>query len=120
MDAVTLSLTYLIRYDNISVMKLYIFSQKERVQYEESIVPDFRTYDLSGSVCLRIEDKLFSGDTLFEGSCGRTDLPGGSWSQILQSLKRLAALEGNYWVRSGHGPDSTLADEKKWNPYMRG
>ena len=73
-----------------------------------------------GSVCLLAGDTLFSGDTLFQGSCGRTDLPGGSWSQILQSLKRLAALEGNYWVRSGHGPDSTLADEKKWNPYMRG
>ena len=72
-----------------------------------------------GSVCLLVQDVLFSGDTLFAGSCGRTDLPGGDWATITKSLKRLAALEGNFWVYSGHGPTSTLRDEKKYNPYMR-
>lgn len=72
-----------------------------------------------GSVCLVTEDTMFSGDTLFAGSCGRTDLPGGSWSQICASLQRLAALETNYKVYPGHGPASTLAAEKIYNPYMR-
>ena len=72
-----------------------------------------------GSVCLLVETALFSGDTLFQGSCGRTDLPGGDWSTILNSLKRLASIEGNLWVFSGHGGSTTLRDEKRYNPYMR-
>ena len=72
-----------------------------------------------GSVCLLVDEHIFSGDTLFAGSCGRTDLPGGSWGTILKSLKRLASIEGNYWVHPGHGGSSTLRDEKKYNPYMR-
>ena len=71
-----------------------------------------------GSVCLLCETSIFSGDTLFQGSCGRTDLPGGDWATILKSLKRLAAIEGNFWVFSGHGGSTTLRDEKKYNPYM--
>lgn len=72
-----------------------------------------------GSVCLLVENTIFAGDTLFQGSCGRTDLPGGDWATICKSLKRLASLEGNFWVFSGHGPSTTLRDEKKYNPYMR-
>ena len=72
-----------------------------------------------GSVCLLVENTIFSGDTLFQGSCGRTDLPGGDWATITKSLRRLAALEGNFWVYSGHGGSTTLRDEKKYNPYMR-
>ena len=72
-----------------------------------------------GSVCLLVDEHIFSGDTLFAGSCGRTDLPGGSWGTILKSLKQLASIEGNYWVHPGHGGSSTLRDEKKYNPYMR-
>ena len=71
-----------------------------------------------GSVCLLTDTAIFSGDTLFQGSCGRTDLPGGDWATIGKSLKRLAALEGNFWVYPGHGPSTTLRDEKKYNPYM--
>ena len=72
-----------------------------------------------GSVCLVTQNAMFSGDTLFQGSCGRTDLPGGDWATIGKSLARLAALEGNFWVYPGHGPSTTLRDEKKYNPYMR-
>ena len=72
-----------------------------------------------GSVCLLADTHIFSGDTLFAGSCGRTDLPGGSWPTILKSLGRLKALEGNFWVYPGHGSASTLRDEKKYNPYLR-
>ena len=72
-----------------------------------------------GSVCLLTEDAMFSGDTLFAGSCGRTDLPGGNWATILKSLRRLSALETNYWVYPGHGESTTLAEEKRYNPYLR-
>lgn len=72
-----------------------------------------------GSVCLVVGDALFSGDTLFAGSCGRTDLPGGNWATIHASLRRLASIEANLAVYPGHGGSSTLADEKKYNPYIR-
>ena len=73
-----------------------------------------------GSVCLITGDSMFSGDTLFEGSCGRTDLPGGDWAVILQSLKRLKEMTKDYKVYPGHGCATTLADEQMYNPYMRG
>lgn len=72
-----------------------------------------------GSVCLIVENYLFSGDTLFAGSRGRTDLPGGSTRAILESLRRLAALPQDYSVHPGHGESTTLAWEKQYNPYMR-
>ena len=71
-----------------------------------------------GSVCLLIDDTLFSGDTLFAGSCGRTDLPGGSWTDMQASLKRLSQIEANLWVLPGHGESTMLASEKKYNPYL--
>ena len=71
-----------------------------------------------GSVCLVCQNTMFSGDTLFEGSCGRTDI-GGSWPQIQASLARLAKLETDYIVYPGHGGSTTLAAEKRYNPYMR-
>ena len=72
-----------------------------------------------GSVCLMVEHSIFSGDTLFAGSCGRTDLPGGDWATILRSLRRLASIEANFWVYPGHGESTTLAEEKRYNPYFR-
>ena len=72
-----------------------------------------------GSVCLQCEDTIFSGDTLFWGSCGRTDLPGGSWATIQKSLKRLAAISGEFKVYPGHGDSTQLSFERKMNPYMQ-
>lgn len=72
-----------------------------------------------GSVCLIIGDAMFSGDTLFARSCGRTDLPGGDWATIQNSLRRLAALPADYRVFPGHAEPTTLAQEKQFNPYMR-
>lgn len=70
-----------------------------------------------GSVCLRCGETLFTGDTLFAGSCGRTDL-GGSWAQLSQSLARLSALKGDFTVYPGHGESTTLQKERESNPYM--
>lgn len=72
-----------------------------------------------GSVTLKVADVLFCGDTLFAGSCGRTDLPGGSYDQIMASLKRLGELEGDYHVCPGHDITSTLERERKTNPFLR-
>ena len=72
-----------------------------------------------GSVTLRVEDVLFSGDTLFRGSCGRTDFPGGSFGDMQRSLKRLADLPGDYRVYPGHEGSSTLDYERKYNPFMQ-
>ncbi len=72
-----------------------------------------------GSVCLIADDVLFSGDTLFQGSCGRTDFPGGSWGQMCESLKRLYDLPGDYTVLSGHTGSTTLERERKTNAFMK-
>lgn len=71
-----------------------------------------------GSVCYRIGDILFAGDTLFAGSCGRTDFVGGSMGQILQSLKRLAGLEGDLRVCPGHDRLTSLDVERANNPFV--
>ena len=71
-----------------------------------------------GSICFFCGDALFSGDTLFQGSCGRTDLQTGDWGQMMESLKRLRDLPGEYNVFPGHGPATTLAEERRSNPYM--
>lgn len=72
-----------------------------------------------GSVCYRCEDVIFTGDTLFAGACGRTDLPGGDAQWLRRSLARLAALEADPTVYPGHGESSSLAREKRYNPYLR-
>ena len=72
-----------------------------------------------GSVCLLWKDQMFSGDTLFEGSCGRVDLPGGNPTQMMASLRRLASLQADYHIHPGHGGSTTLAQEKRYNPYLR-
>ena len=73
-----------------------------------------------GGVCLLCGDYMFSGDTLFAGTCGRTDLPGSSYKDMWASLARLASLDKDYKVLPGHGESSTLFMEKRLNPYLQG
>jgi len=73
----------------------------------------------SGSICLLTEGKVFTGDTLFAGSVGRTDLPGGSWAKLMESLKtRLCSLDDEVEVYPGHGPPTTMGQEKRTNPFL--
>ena len=72
-----------------------------------------------GSLTLMCESALFTGDTLFRDSCGRTDLEGGNMDTLLMSLRRLAALEGDYEVYPGHMEASTLDRERRFNYYVR-
>ena len=76
-----------------------------------------------GSCCWLCEGVLVSGDTLFAGSAGRTDLPGGDWETLMRSLRRLAddpALPDELRVLPGHGAFTTLGLERAQNPYMKG
>ena len=72
-----------------------------------------------GSVTLRCGGALFTGDTLFAGSCGRTDFDGGSAEQMRASLRRLGQLPGDLSVYPGHGESSTLSYERRQNLYLR-
>ena len=79
--------------------------------------PGDKAYDEGDT--LRCEDALFTGDTLFKGSCGRTDLPGGDMEQELSSLRRICELPGDYEVYPGHMDPSTLEREREFNYYCR-
>jgi hydroxyacylglutathione hydrolase len=75
-----------------------------------------------GSICLYFprEKKLIAGDTLFAGSIGRTDLPGGSFKKIVESLKeKLLALPDDTMVVPGHGPATTIGQERESNPFLK-
>ena len=72
-----------------------------------------------GSVCLICGGALFTGDTLFRGSCGRADLPGGSMREEMRSLKKICELEGDYEVYPGHMDRSSLERERRFNHYCR-
>ena len=72
-----------------------------------------------GSVCFLCDNDLFSGDTLFAGSCGRTDLPGGDTRAMRISLRRLAGLDRPVTIYPGHGPATTLRQERLSNAFLR-
>ena len=75
-----------------------------------------------GSICLHFPDHhlLLAGDTLFAGSIGRTDLPGGDGQQILRSLReRLLVLPDSTRVVPGHGPETTIGEERQSNPFLQ-
>lgn len=77
-----------------------------------------------GSVCYLFEavetgeKVMFSGDMLFKGSIGRYDMPGSDFNEMLESVKKLSALSGDITVYPGHGPSTSLLDEKRMNPYF--
>lgn len=72
----------------------------------------------AGSMCIGVGDMLFTGDTLFAGSIGRTDLPTGSFDEISKSLVKLASMNENLTILPGHGPSSTIGQEKRTNPFL--
>ena len=76
-----------------------------------------------GAQCILFGDKIITGDTLFVGACGRCDLPGGNEKKLMQSLKRLASLDGALKVFPGHAygdaDSSTIEHERRTNPFMK-
>lgn len=73
-----------------------------------------------GSVCFIIDDCIFAGDTVFRGSAGRTDLYSGDFREQEQSIIKLSKLKGMFKLYCGHGADSTLEEEKNFNPFFAG
>lgn len=74
-----------------------------------------------GGICLVGHGVAFTGDTLFNYGIGRTDFPGGSYDQLMNSIAtRLMSLSDETVVYSGHGPESTIGDERRGNPWLRG
>jgi len=73
-----------------------------------------------GGISLLGENVVFTGDTLFAGSIGRTDFPGASFEEIMQSIKtKLVTLPDQFKAYPGHGPPTTIGEEKKHNPFLR-
>ena len=72
-----------------------------------------------GSVCLICGDVMFTGDTLFHSSCGRTDLPGGDMDKLMDTLRKLYRLEGEYEIYPGHMDPTSLDKERHFNYYLR-
>lgn len=93
----------------------------EKLQFDELTFTVIATPGHTpGSVCLRCGDLLFTGDTLFCGDIGRTDLAGGSYTQIQQSLKKLCQqVQDDPQVLPGHEMFSTMEAERRHNPYLR-
>jgi len=72
-----------------------------------------------GGISIYTEGHLFSGDTLFAGSIGRTDLPGGDYETLISTIrKKLFTLDDKVIVHPGHGPDTKIGDEKSYNPFV--
>ena len=120
---------------------MYIFSKENRSVFGGVYIPEFEIYKTltdgervtlggiefevistpghtAGGVCYIAEDCLFSGDTLFRGGIGRSDLPGGNFKELKNSLKKLLSLDKNFKVYCGHGEDTTLDYERKHNTYV--
>ena len=96
------------------------YDEGDTVQVGGLTIQDLATPGHSlGSVTLLVEDAMFSGDTLFSGSCGRSDFYGGDQNTLLASLARLGRLEGEYRVLPGHMDASTLSAERSFNPALR-
>lgn len=72
-----------------------------------------------GSMCIKIDKHMLTGDTLFAGSIGRTDFYGGDYKKMEKSLKKLEKHDGDITIYPGHGPNSNLKIEKMTNPFMR-
>lgn len=124
-------------YENIEEMVLHTFGIRLKVNDMPALVAHLKEGDIvsfgntelkvlstpghsQGCLCFYSEKEktLFSGDTLFCGSMGRTDLQGGSMSEIMKSLRRLITLPEDTKVLCGHGPSTTIAYEKKYNMYL--
>lgn len=95
-------------------------NDNDGIPFSDSIIKVIETPGHTlGSVCYLFNNYLFAGDTLFNGSIGRTDFPESDHSLMIESLKKLKELDDEIYVLSGHGPESQMSYEKISNPYLR-
>lgn len=108
------------KFDVANTDEVWFYSEGDKIEVGGLTFTVMETPGHSeGSVTLICEDALFTGDTLFRDSCGRTDFEGGSMEVLLGSLRRLHNLEGDYEVYPGHADSTTLDRERRFNYYMR-
>lgn len=104
----------------IQVSDLNFYGEGDRITFGDVTLRVFHTPGHSeGSVTLRCGNLLFCGDTLFAGTCGRTDFPGGSMAKMMASLRRLGKMDGDMRICPGHMGFSTVGAERARNPYLR-
>lgn len=98
----------------------YLLKDNEQLQVGTLAVKVLETPGHTpGGISLEIAEALFTGDTLFAGSIGRTDLPGGSYRQIIGSIKsKLLVYPDSTEIFPGHGPSSTIGNERRYNPFL--
>ncbi len=99
-----------------------VLSDEQKIEFGTSVIKVLHTPGHTlGGVCFLIGKHLFSGDTLFDMSVGRTDLPGGSHAKLMNSIKsKLMNLPDDLLVYPGHGNSTTLGVQKKRNPFLQG
>ncbi|MBI1387462.1 MAG: MBL fold metallo-hydrolase [bacterium] len=97
-----------------------ILQDGDKIEFEEWTLAVLHTPGHSpGGVSFFVEDRLFSGDALFKGSIGRSDLPGASHETLMASLRdKLMTLPDEVVVYPGHGPNTTIGDERRENPFL--
>ncbi|MGL4991182.1 MAG: MBL fold metallo-hydrolase [Sarcina sp.] len=100
----------------------FYLKDKESIKFSKSIIKVLETPGHTpGGVCFLVDDMLITGDTLFNGSIGRTDFTGGNFDTLISSIKtQLVVLDDNIKVFPGHGPSTSIALEKRQNPYLLG
>jgi glyoxylase-like metal-dependent hydrolase (beta-lactamase superfamily II) len=92
----------------------------DTIQFGDVILTVMNTPGHSpGSICLLTDRLVFTGDTLFAGGIGRTDFPGGSSCDIRSSLQKLLRLSDSFTVYPGHGPATSIAEERRFNPFLQ-
>lgn len=94
----------------------------DRIQFGENVLEVLHTPGHTpGGISLVTDKMIFTGDTIFCGSVGRTDLPGGSYRKLIDSIKtKLLSKGDDYVIYPGHGPESTIGEERRDNPFLNG
>ncbi|HEB33236.1 MAG TPA: MBL fold metallo-hydrolase [Spirochaetes bacterium] len=105
----------------ISIAPDLLLSEGDTLQFDESLLEVIHTPGhTKGSICIKMGDTLFSGDTLFYHSIGRTDLPTGSYEELEKSIKtKLYILQDDTKVYTGHGEETIIGEEKTLNEFVR-
>lgn len=111
--------------DYFGIKEFVPFCTARKLKDGDKIILDDMTFEVihtpghtSGCVCYKINDIIFTGDTLFQMSVGRCDMPDGNWDAIQSSVKKLSAVSGNFKIYPGHGEMTELDFERKYNPYL--
>ncbi|MDO5713194.1 MAG: MBL fold metallo-hydrolase [Tissierellia bacterium] len=101
--------------------KLKLLEDNDEIEFHGHTIKVIHTPGHTpGGISLYVDQLLFSGDTLFYGSIGRTDFPGGDYNQIIESIVKLVKLPDDVIVLSGHGPETNVKFERENNPFLRG